>query len=151
MRSRCYNPKETYYINYGGRGISICDEWMDFSKFLNWALANGHKTTLSIDRINNNGNYEPSNCRWATREQQANNTRSNKFYTFNGETGTAKFFSTKYNKTYANVTHRLRAGYPIEAALFSSPQTGPKTKDKLFKGASTRRVKNPEIFCPLLY
>ena len=79
MRSRCYNTKEYHYPDWGGRGIRICDEWLSsFANFQTWAFANGYKDDLSIDRINNDGNYEPSNCRWATAKMQANNRRKTK-------------------------------------------------------------------------
>lgn len=76
MKQRCYNPRNKAYINYGGRGISVCDDWIhDFSAFSEWALSNGYNDTLTIDRINNDGNYEPDNCRWQTRAQQNKNKR----------------------------------------------------------------------------
>lgn len=79
MKTRCYNPKVLHYKNYGGRGISICDEWLNsFKDFYDWAMANGYSDELSIDRINVNGNYEPSNCRWATNLEQARNKRNSK-------------------------------------------------------------------------
>ena len=79
MKTRCYNPNFIYYCNYGGRGIMICDEWKnDFSKFYEWAINNGYKEGLTIDRINNDGNYEPDNCRWITRAEQNRNQRKTK-------------------------------------------------------------------------
>lgn len=76
MRSRCYSPANRMYRCYGGRGITICDEWKDdITAFHKWAMANGYRDDLTIDRINNDGNYEPSNCRWATYSQQNKNRR----------------------------------------------------------------------------
>lgn len=76
MKTRCYNPNFMYYCNYGGRGIAICKEWKDdFSNFYKWAISNGYREGLTIDRINNDGNYEPSNCRWITRAEQNRNQR----------------------------------------------------------------------------
>lgn len=87
MKQRCYNSKSTGFKHYGGRGISMCDEWQsDFMTFYNWSINNGYREDLSIDRIDVNGNYEPSNCRWITMKEQQRNTTVNRIITYNNET-----------------------------------------------------------------
>ena len=80
VKQRCYNKSHTAYKNYCGRGISICDEWLQentgFMNFYNWAVSNGYSCNLTLDRIDNNKNYCPSNCRWATAKEQSNNKRT---------------------------------------------------------------------------
>jgi hypothetical protein len=84
MKKRCYNQRAKRYLDYGGRGITVCDDWHSFIIFRDWALFNGYKDNLSIDRINVNGNYEPSNCQWATIKKQANNKTDNRILQFRG-------------------------------------------------------------------
>ena len=89
MKRRCYNPKNKRYNRYGGRGISVCDEWKDdFQAFYDWAIYNDYAEDLTIDRIDVNGNYEPNNCRWITWKEQQRNTSRNRFITVNGVTRT---------------------------------------------------------------
>lgn len=86
IKQRCYNQNNPEYKNYGGRGISMCEEWLsNFMNFYNWALENDYSDELTIDRINNDGNYEPGNCRWATRKQQSFNRSDNRYIECNGK------------------------------------------------------------------
>ena len=100
MKNRCYNPNEDSYKNYGARGITICDEWLGengFINFYNWAITHGYRDDLTINRINNDGNYEPSNCDWANEKEQANNRRTNRVIEYMGKSHTC---SELYDTTY---------------------------------------------------
>lgn len=88
VKERCYNPNNGQYHNYGGRGIKACDEWQEFIPFKEWALNNGYDATLTLDRIDFNGDYEPNNCRWITIQAQQYNKRTNHLLTYNGRTQT---------------------------------------------------------------
>ena len=88
MIARCETTSQTSFKDYGGRGIRVCDEWHDFEVFREWAVSNGYEDGLSLDRKNNNGNYEPQNCRWITKKEQANNRRSSRYITLRGVTHT---------------------------------------------------------------
>lgn len=114
MRRRCNNPNSDYYENYGGRGIKVCDEWDDFLVFRKWALENGYQSTLSIDRVDNDGNYEPGNCRWATRTQQANNARSNVVLEYKGQSKTLSEWAECLGITYSSIHHRYSRGWTVE-------------------------------------
>ena len=87
MKARCYNPKSPKYKHYGERGITVCEEWRNsYQVFFEWAMANGYAEGLTLDRIDVNGNYEPSNCRWVTKAVQNRNRRNNRLLTYNGVT-----------------------------------------------------------------
>jgi hypothetical protein len=86
MKDRCFCKGNPAYSSYGGRGITMCDEWRnDPASFIEWSFSNGYTEDLTIDRIDNNGNYEPLNCRWVDMKVQSNNRRDNVYYPFNGE------------------------------------------------------------------
>jgi len=111
MKSRCNNPNNKFYKDYGGRGISVCDEWeQSEAKFIEWSLANGYKDNLTIDRKDNNGNYSPENCRWSTNMQQNRNMRSNITLTMDGETKILKDWANIWNLNYVTVGERYRRG-----------------------------------------
>jgi hypothetical protein len=126
IRQRCNNPKNRGYHNYGGRGITICEEWdKSFETFYKWSYANGYSTEnqkdeklkLTIDRIDNNGNYEPSNCRWVDRKTQASNTRIAKFFTINGETKCFSEWCRIFGIHRATFDRRIKNGWSIEKAI----------------------------------
>lgn len=118
IKQRCYNPSHKHYKYYGGRGITVCSEWKDdFQAFYDWSMANGYGDNLSIDREDFNGNYEPSNCRWATQKEQMNNTRNNRMITYNGKTQTMKQWSEELEINYSTIQGRLRRGCSVSQAL----------------------------------
>ena len=87
MKVRCYNQDSEKFNRYGGRGITVCEEWKNsFQAFYEWAMSHGYSDELTIDRIDNDGNYEPSNCRWITNKEQQNNRSNNKLISYNGKT-----------------------------------------------------------------
>lgn len=118
MKARCYNKKDERYRLYGYRGISICDEWRkNFLSFYNWAIGNGYKNNLQIDRINNNGNYEPSNCRWADRKTQCRNKQKNIFLCYNGKTCCISEWAEKLGINKGTIRARLKRGWSVEQYL----------------------------------
>ena len=118
MKQRCIDPNSSHYRRYGGRGITICEEWLnDYSKFYEWAMANGASKELTLDRIDTNGNYEPSNCRWISPQMQANNKTNNRIIYFNNEALTMADFCRKYNFNYKKFSQRLSRGATVEEAM----------------------------------
>jgi len=112
MIKRCYNPKSRVYKHYGGRGITVCDEWLNsFIDFSKWAFKNGYQDDLEIDRIDHNGNYMPSNCRWADSFTQARNKRNNHLVTINGITKTLQEWSDEAEMDHKTLEHRIKSGW----------------------------------------
>lgn len=115
MLRRCNDKDDSLYKYYGGRGVSVCREWMTYGNFLKDMGKSPINTT--IDRIDNNGNYEPSNCRWATRKEQANNRRGNVLLTFRGETHTASQWSEMLNLNKYTIYEKVRKKISVEKIL----------------------------------
>lgn len=117
IKNRCFDEASRSYKNYGKRGITVCNEWLTFENFYNWAKQNGYNDTLTIDRIDVNGNYEPSNCRWTTYKVQARNTRKNKYITYKGETHCISEWAEIYNINYIKLYKRLKRGWSFEKSI----------------------------------
>lgn len=118
MLQRCENPSDEAYKNYGFRGIKVCDEWHKFVPFCDWALANGWQKGLQLDRINNNGNYEPGNCRWATPQENSRNRRDNRMITFAGKTQCLAAWADETGIEWCTLWFRInRYRWPIGRAL----------------------------------
>ncbi len=137
IKDRCYNKNNKSYNDYGGRGISMCDEWRNsFESFRDWSYKNGYDEKLSceecsIDRIDFNGNYEPSNCRWADRHTQSNNRRDNICITRNGETHTLSEWAEITGIKYFTLVHRYKLGMNANDIL--------SLKDKRMKGTQIQK------------
>ena len=116
MRQRCSNPNSPKYYLYGGRGVKVCERWNDFKLFLE-DMEPGYVSGLSIDRIDVNGNYEPSNCRWATAKEQANNTRQNAQIEYKNQVYTLAEASEKFGINAETIAYRIKAGWSVEDAL----------------------------------
>lgn len=118
MLSRCYNKNCKEYVLYGARGIVVCDEWKnDYIVFKKWSMEHGYKDYLTIDRINNNGNYEPLNCSWATMKEQCRNRRNNHILIYKNEKKTIAEWSELTNISYSNIIARLNRGWSVEKTL----------------------------------
>lgn len=118
MLQRCTNPKHPSYPRYGGRGITVCADWRDGAEFIRWAYANGFRVGLSIERVDNDGNYCPENCRWASRKEQQRNRQANHWVTYNGETKCLTEWAEILGMNPATLYHRLEhAGLTVEEAF----------------------------------
>lgn len=130
IKQRCNDPKCTGYQHYGGKGISICDEWKNsFEAFDEWATANGYTDDLTIDRIDPNGNYEPSNCRWADTKEQSRNKSTTAYLTLNGETKSMAEWHEILGIPFSTMVNRKRKGLPDELILSKDYLKSGKSKE----------------------
>jgi hypothetical protein len=122
MQVRCNNPHTKEYKYYGERGICVCDEWNDIRAFQKWAYANGYdenakRGECTLDRIDVNKNYEPSNCKWSTVKEQSNNRRTNRLITYKGETKTMTQWAESIGMSVGTFKRRLYAGWSVDKAI----------------------------------
>lgn len=118
IKDRCQNPKGKDWNDYGGRGIKVCDEWLNsFEAFRDWALTNGYRDDLTIDRIDVNGDYEPTNCRWADAKTQGNNKRNNRVITIDSESHTLAEWANIKGVKVQSIRSRISRGWDPEKAI----------------------------------
>lgn len=117
MHERCGYERHPHFKSYGGRGISVCDEWKEYIPFAKWAFRNGYDNTLTLDRIDFDGSYEPSNCRWATTREQANNKRTNRIVVYNEERYTVSELAELIGMNCTTLRERLNMGWSVSDAV----------------------------------
>lgn len=120
MYCRCYYSSTNQYKNYGGKGIKVCEEWKHSEGFVNfykWAISNGYSEELTLDRIDNEKDYCPENCRWATPKSQSNHKTNNIYYTYKGKTQTSKQWCDEFGISQTTLKDRLKRGWTLEEAL----------------------------------
>lgn len=126
MMARCMDQKNKRWKNYGGRGIKVCHEWLVSGRlFYKWATENGYKPGLQIDRIDVNGNYEPSNCRFITQKEQMNNTTRNHFVEWNGERLTIAQWEERFGWPRGRLQYRFTHGWSVDRAMTQPPRKSP--------------------------
>lgn len=117
VKQRCNNPNHPSYPNYGGRGILMCGDWDNFEVFYTWAINNGYSDSLELDRINNDGNYEPTNCRFITHKENNYNKRTNVLYDYKGESLSIEELSLKYHINPQTLRTRLFKGWSVTKSI----------------------------------
>ena len=118
MKTRCFNHNDPHFERWGGRGITVCDEWKnDFKSFYDWAMSHGYRDDLTIDRIDNDGNYCPENCRWVSHEEQNRNKRNVRLITHKGKTQTIGQWTKELNLGKETIRERLKRGWSETEAI----------------------------------
>lgn len=122
MRRRCLDPKNKRWDQYGGKGITVCKEWLNnYMPFRNWAMDNGYQDNLTIDRKDSNGNYEPDNCRWTDAKTQMNNVSRNRIFEYDGKKMTMSELAEYLRISYSTLQHRVDNGWDMDR-IVSTPQ-----------------------------
>ena len=140
--TRCFNKKSHDYRLYGGRGITVCEAWKNAYNFINWALLNGYRDDLTLDRINTNCGYSPDNCQWISINEQQRNKRNNHVLEFNGETHCATEWAEIKGIPVLTLLTRIYKGWEVEEALLIKPS---KNNNALRYQFSKEKKKNPDI------
>ena len=118
IKTRCYNVNDPHYERWGARGVGMCDEWRnDFKSFYDWSISKGYSDELTIDRINSNGNYEPTNCRWVTLAENNRNKPHVRYITHNGKTQTIGQWTKELGLGKETIRERLKRGWSETEAL----------------------------------
>lgn len=147
MKDRCYNPNIKEYKNYGGRGITICEEWQTphswkgGKAFKKWALENGYADDLTIDRIDVNKGYSPENCRWVSIKEHQNNKRNNRLITYKGKTQTIAQWSIELGIPFSTIKNRLNRKLPAEKVLCKKNLSSERYLDLEERRLASERVK----------
>ena len=119
IKTRCYNHNDSHYERWGAKGVTMCEEWRnDFKAFYDWSMSHGYADNLTIDRINNDGNYEPNNCRWVELCEQSKNRTSVILLTYDGKTQSATEWARELKLGKDTVRQRYRKGWTVEECLF---------------------------------
>lgn len=134
MIRRCEDTRSISFHNYGDRGIKVCKEWHDFKCFEKWAFNNGYVKGSSLDRIDFNGNYEPSNCRWVDAKTQANNRRTNRFVYYQGNKYSLSQLCEKLNLNYSRINNRIQDGWDVYKAIEKGNDTNQGKKFLTYNG-----------------
>jgi hypothetical protein len=120
IHRRCTSEKDSRYHRYGGRGITVCEEWNDFERFKNWSYSHDYHEGLTIERIDNDGPYSESNCKWATKKEQANNTKNNRIIEFEGKSHTIAEWSEITGIKQGTILKRIQLGWSAKEVLTKS-------------------------------
>ena len=127
IKDRCHNPNDHDYKHYHGQGIYVCDEWREsYDAFEQWAMSNGYRQDLTLDRVRQYGPYSPVNCRWISRKQQAYNRSSNKYITIDGHSKTMQEWSDLYGVPKWTICRRIQNGWDAEKAVKTPPKSSKK-------------------------